>query len=76
MMKRKKQEDSHPVSIEMKQAIKRVFDTEDGTTLLAFLQQQARFDAPTYAMGKKHEDMVHHGARKALVREVLDILKG
>lgn len=75
MMRRKKPENSHPVSNELKQSVRRVVKTPDGKALLDFLRQQARLDIPTYGAGKSHEEMIHHGARKALVQELLDLME-
>ncbi|MEZ6852106.1 hypothetical protein [Halodesulfovibrio aestuarii] len=72
---RKKQEAEKPFSDETKQAIRRALNTADGKELLEFLKVRGGVDIPTYQAGKEHEAMIHHGARKALVKELLDILK-
>lgn len=72
---RKKQDVEKPLTDETRLAIRRVFSTPDGKVLLKFLQSRGCVDAPTYVAGKSYEDMIHHGARKGLVKELLDILK-
>lgn len=64
-----------PFSDADRQAIRRVLSTPDGKALLDFLKAKGGVDVPTYRKGTSHEEMIHHGARKALVCEVLDILK-
>ncbi|MCT4626978.1 hypothetical protein [Halodesulfovibrio sp.] len=72
---RRKQDVEKPLADETRLAIRRVFSTPDGKVFLKFLQSRGCVDAPTYVAGKSYEDMIHHGARKALVCEVLEILK-
>lgn len=72
---RKKQEAEKPLSDETMQAIRRALSTPDGKELLEFLKVRGGVDIPTYQAGKEHEAMIHHGARKALVKEVISIME-
>lgn len=72
---RKKQEAEKPISDEVKQAIRRAVNTPDGKVLLDFLETRGGVGIPTYKVGKDFEAIIHHGARKALVCELLEILE-
>lgn len=72
---RKKQEVEKPLSDETIQAIRRALTTPDGEELLEFLKIRGGVDISTYQAGKEHEAMIHHGARKALVKEVISIME-
>lgn len=73
MLRRGKKED--PVPDEVQLAIRRVFASGDGEILLQFLKARSGVDIPTYKVGKEYEAMIHHGARKALVNEIVQILE-
>ncbi|KAF1077658.1 hypothetical protein [Halodesulfovibrio sp. MK-HDV] len=72
---RKKQGAEKPLSDETRQAIRRALSTPDGKELLEFLKVRGGVDRSTYQIGKEHEAMIHHGARKALVKEVISIME-
>ena len=72
---RKKQEDKKkPLADDVRLAIRRALSTPDGKELLAYLRARGGFDEPTYLEGRTHEAMIHHGARKALVKDLISIL--
>lgn len=75
MLRRGKKEQEQPIPDEVKQSIRRALRTQDGKVLLDFLKARGGVEIPTYSVGKEHEAMIHHGARKALVNELIQILE-
>lgn len=77
MLNRKRQEPEKekPIPDDVKQAIRRACATPDGAVLLEFLKARGGVELPTYKVNKPYEAMIHHGACKALVGEVLEILE-
>lgn len=73
--KRQESENEKPLSDEKRAAIRRALSTPDGKELLEFLKVRGGVDTPTYQAGKDHEAMIHHGARKELVKELISILE-